>query len=128
MMNSRETDLYKLGFTKNEHQFTFYTYKYGHGWYVDFYNVYEPDDEFWNKYLEKLKYDLLEAKRKFYEDVRNSFEYNFAVKENKKQIKDRINALKSKLAEEKTKKTDKRINTEKIKELEIQIEILKSLL
>lgn len=45
-----------------------------------------------------------------------------------KRIKDRINALKSKLAEEKIKKTDKRINTEKIKELEIQINLLKELL
>ena len=47
-MKNREIELYKLGFKKNEHQFTFHMYKYDMSWYVDFFSVYEPDDEFWN--------------------------------------------------------------------------------
>ena len=45
-----------------------------------------------------------------------------------KKIKDKINALKSKLAEEKRQKLTKTINQERVKELEIQIKILQELL
>ena len=45
-----------------------------------------------------------------------------------KQIKDKINALKSKLAEEKRQKLTKTINQERVKELEVQIKILQELL
>ena len=45
-----------------------------------------------------------------------------------KKIKDKINALKSKLAEEKRQKLTKTINQERVKELEVQIKILQGLL
>ena len=45
-----------------------------------------------------------------------------------KKIKDKINALKSKLAEEKRQKLTKTINQERVKELEAQIKILQELL
>ena len=45
-----------------------------------------------------------------------------------KKIKDKINALKSKLAEEKRQKLTKTINQERVKELEVQIKILQELL
>ena len=45
-----------------------------------------------------------------------------------KKIKDKINALKSKLAEEKTEKISKKLNQELIKELEIKIQTLKEIL
>ena len=127
-MENREQQLFKLGFTKNEHQFTFYTYKYGHGWYIDFYSVYEPDDEFWNDYLEGLKYDLSEAKKQFYEDVRNSFEYKFAVKENKKQIRDKYNHLNSLYQQLKIPKLDRYKLSEEGIRLEAQVELLQKLL
>ena len=53
---------------------------------------------------------------------------NCAEKEKNKQIKDKINALKSKLAEEKRQKLTKTINQERVKELEAQIKILQELL
>ena len=53
--------------------------------------------------------------------------YKFAEKEKNKQIKDKINALKSKLAEEKRQKLTKTINQERAKELEAQIKILQEL-
>ena len=45
-----------------------------------------------------------------------------------KKIKDKINALKSKLAEQKGQKLTKTINQERVKELEAQIKILQGLL
>ena len=45
-----------------------------------------------------------------------------------KKIKDKINALKSKLAEQKGQKLTKTINQERVKELEVQIKILQELL
>ena len=44
-----------------------------------------------------------------------------------KKIKDKINALKSKLAEEKRQKLTKTINQERVKELEVQIKILQEI-
>ena len=44
-----------------------------------------------------------------------------------KKIKDKINALKSKLAEEKRQKLTKIINQERVKELEVQIKILQEI-
>lgn len=60
------------------------------------------------------------------EDVFISFIAGYETKE--KQIIDKINALKSKLAEEKRQKLTKIINQERVKELEVQIKILQSLL
>lgn len=60
------------------------------------------------------------------EKLQETFVVGYETKE--KQIIDKINALKSKLAEEKVKKLTKIINQERVKELETQIKILQSLL
>ncbi len=78
--------------------------------------------------MEDIKYDLQMVKKQYYEDLKQHSAYNFAVKEKNKQIKDKINALKSKLAEEKRQKLTKTINQERVKELEVQIKILQELL
>lgn len=59
------------------------------------------------------------------EDVFISFVVGYEIKE--KQIIDKINALKSKLAEEKRQKISKIINQERAKELEVQIKILQEI-
>ena len=53
--------------------------------------------------------------------------YTIVEKKKLKQIKDKINALKSKLAEEKRQKLTKTINQERVKELEAQIKILQEI-
>lgn len=60
------------------------------------------------------------------QDVFISFVVGYETKE--KQIIDKINALKSKLAEEKRQKLTKTINQERVEELETQIKILQGLL
>ena len=127
-MNSREVDLYKLGFTKNEHQFTFHTYKYGHGWYIDFYNVYEPDDAFWNDYLEGLKYDLKMVKKQYYDDLKRHSSYDFAQKEMKKKLKDEYNKYNSWLQQLNNPKLGKTVNQEQRIRLESKVELLNELL
>ena len=63
----------------------------------------------------------------FRELVRYCLDEHFKETAEKK-IKDKINALKSKLAEEKRQKLTKTINQERVKELEVQIKILQELL
>ena len=63
----------------------------------------------------------------FRELVRYCLDEHFKETADKK-IKDKINALKSKLAEEKRQKLTKTINQERVKELEAQIKILQELL
>lgn len=63
----------------------------------------------------------------FRELVRYCLDEHFKETAEKK-IKDKINALKSKLAEEKRQKLTKIINQERVKELEVQIKILQGLL
>lgn len=60
------------------------------------------------------------------EKLQETFTVGYETKE--KQIIDKINALKSKLAEEKRQKLTKIINQERVKELEVQIKILQELL
>ena len=60
------------------------------------------------------------------EKLQEIFVVGYETKE--KQIIDKINALKSKLAEEKRQKLTKIINQERVKELEVQIKILQELL
>jgi hypothetical protein len=78
----------------------------------------------------KSKYELAEEHTfktgQDTEDVFISFVVGYETKE--KQIIDKINALKSKLAEEKRQKLTKTINQERVKELEVQIKILQELL
>jgi len=100
-MKNREIELYKLGFAKNEHNYTFFhTYQYVHSWYIDFYSVYEPDEEFWQDYLKGLKSDLQEAKKQYYDDLKQHPAYDFAVKEFKKKLTDKLNHYKSNLQDE----------------------------
>ena len=63
----------------------------------------------------------------FRELVRYCLDEHFKETAEKK-IKDKINTLKSKLAEEKRQKLTKIINQERVKELEVQIKILQELL
>ena len=63
----------------------------------------------------------------FRELVRYCLDEHFKETAEKK-IKDKINALKSKLAEEKRQKLTKTINQERVKELEAQIKILQEIL
>ena len=63
----------------------------------------------------------------FRELVRYCLDEHFKETAEKK-IKDKINALKSKLAEEKRQKLTKTINQERVEELETQIKILQGLL
>ena len=62
----------------------------------------------------------------FRELVRYCLDEHFKETTDKK-IKDKINALKSKLAEEKRQKLTKTINQERVKELEAQIKILQEI-
>ena len=62
----------------------------------------------------------------FRELVRYCLDEHFKETAEKK-IKDKINALKSKLAEEKRQKLTKTINQERVKELEAQIKILQEI-
>lgn len=82
----------------------------------------------------KSKYKLAEEYYKQYvegvpltqDEVIDAYIEAYTITE--KKIKDKINALKSKLAEEKRQKISKIINQERVKELEAQIKILQSLL
>lgn len=127
-MNNREQQLLQLGFKKIEHQQTSYLYKYDSTWYVDFWKISDYTDHKWNILIEDIKYDLETVKKQFYEDIRNSFEYNFAVKENKKQLLDKLNHYKSNLQYETKVKLTKTLNKERIRELEIRIETIKELM
>lgn len=128
-MKNREIELYKLGFTKNEHQYTFHMYKYGQSWNVDFYSVYEPDEEFWQDYLKGLKSDLQEVKKRYYEDLRMSYGYNLAEKEIKQKLKDEYNKYNSWLQQETYFKIG-RGNPNLIRETELRakVELLKELM
>lgn len=64
----------------------------------------------------------------FRELVRYQFEECFKDFLPQKEIKDRLNALKSQLKQEKQPKLTKTLNTELIKELEIKIQTLKEIL
>lgn len=123
-MKNREIELYKLGFKKNNDQFTFHMYKYDMSWYVDFFSVYEPDDEFWNDYLEGVKIDLIMAKKEYLEELNRSEGKKFAQKQIKQQILDLKNKYKSHLQEETNCKIGKNINFVRETELKAKISVL----
>ena len=127
-LTNREIELYKLGFKKNEHQQCFSLYKYDNTWTIDFWDLENFTQDEWEGDMEFIKYSIKCVKRGHVNYLKSSEGYNFAVKEKNKQIKDKINALKSKLAEEKRQKLTKTINQERVKELEAQIKILQELL
>ena len=127
-LTNRELELLQMGFRYNEHQLEYELSKYDSTWYVDFWKLSDYTDHKWNILIEDIKYDLEMVKKQYYDDLKQHPAYSFAVKEKNKQIKDKINALKSKLAEEKRQKLTKIINQERVKELEVQIKILQELL
>jgi len=126
-MNNREQQLLQMGFKKNEHQWCFSKYLYGQTCIVDFIEIEQSNDS-WDSFLSLLKSRLKLGKSLYELELIESDGYKFAQKEIKKELKDKLNALKSKLAEEKTEKISKRIDKEKIRELEIKIETIKELM
>jgi len=128
-MKNREIELYKLGFTKNEHQHTFILYKYEMHWYVDFNKISEYGDHKWNILIEDIKYDLQEVKKRYYEDLRMSYGYKFREKEIKKKLKDEYNKYNSWLQQETYFKIG-RGNPNLIRETELRakVELLKQLM
>ena len=83
---------------------------------------YELAQEYYKQYVEGVPLTQDEVIDAYVEA------YTTVEKKKLKQIKDKINALKSKLAEEKRQKLTKTINQERVKELEVQIKILQELL
>ena len=83
---------------------------------------YELAQEYYKQYVEGVPLTQDEVIDAYVEA------YTIVEKKKLKQIKDKINALKSKLAEEKRQKLTKTINQERVKELEVQIKILQGLL
>ena len=83
---------------------------------------YELAQEYYKQYVEGVPLTQDEVIDAYVEA------YTIVEKKKLKQIKDKINALKSKLAEEKRQKLTKTINQERVKELEVQIKILQELL
>ena len=127
VLTNRELELLQTGFKRNANQTAYILFKYDSNWYVDFFKLSDYTDHKWNILMEDIKYDLQMVKKQYYDDLKQHPAYNFAAKEKNKQIIDKINALKSKLAEEKRQKLTKTINQERVKELEVQIKILQQL-
>ena len=123
----REQQLLQMGFKKNKHQQCFSKHIYGQTCTVDFIKI-EQAEDLWNSFLTHLKSRLKLGKSLYELKLIESIGYKFAQKNFRKELKDKLNTLKSKLAEEKTEKISKTINTEKIKELEIKIETIKELM
>ena len=82
---------------------------------------YELAQEYYKQYVEGVPLTQDEVIDAYVEA------YTIVEKKRLKQIKDKINALKSKLAEEKRQKLTKTINQERVKELEVQIKILQEI-
>ena len=82
---------------------------------------YELAQEYYKQYVEGVPLTQDEVIDAYVEA------YTIVEKKRLKQIKDKINALKSKLAEEKRQKLTKTINQERVKELEAQIKILQEI-
>ena len=99
-MNNREQQLLQLGFKKSEQQQTFYLSKYEQGWYIDFWKISDYTDHKWNILMEDIKYDLETVKKQYYDDLKQHPAYDFAVKEFKKKLADKLNHYKSNLQDE----------------------------
>ena len=127
-MKQREIDLLKLNFEKNEHQKSFQLSKYDSSWYVDFWKISDYTDHKWNILIEDIKYDLEMVKKRYFEDLKQHPAYDFAQKEIKQKLLNKLNHYKSNLQEETKVKLNRLANKEKIRELEIRIETLKQLM
>jgi hypothetical protein len=126
-VTDRQIQLQRLGFTRNEHQRVFDLYKYGVGWVIDFHEVTDKKDSEWDTFIGCLKYDLVEAKKQLYIDLKENNTYLFAQKEFKKKILDNLNKYRSWLADETRCKMGRNPNFARELELRSKIEILKEL-
>ena len=127
-MNSREQQLLKLNFKKNEHQQTYNTLKYDRQYYVNFWEIEELDDYEWNSLIENLIRGFKTSKKQYFEGLRQSPGYELAQKKRKKKLLDKYNYINSQLSEEKNRKLTKTLNLEKIKELEIKVKLIKEII
>lgn len=127
-LDIREQQLLQMGFKKNEHQQCFSLYRYDNTWTIDFWDLENFTDEEWEGDIEYTKYNIECVKRGHKNYLREHEAYDFAVKENKKQLLDKLNHYKSNLQEETKVKLNRLANKEKIRELEIRIETIKELM
>lgn len=123
---SREHQLLRLGFEKNQHQETFIAFKYDRHWYVDFWEVEELDGYEWSVLMEHLIKGFKTAKKHWYDGLREHSAYKFRAKEDKKHILDLLNKYRSWLQQETQCKMGKRSpNFARELELKSKISILK---
>ena len=127
-MNSREKQLLQLGFEKNMHQQCYGMYKYGSMWTVDFWDITEFTNEEWEEDIKFLKEALRLAKKRYFEDLKLSDGYNFAQKEIKQKLLDKLNHLRSDYQQQTQSKLDKSPNYKRETELQAQITLLKDLM
>jgi len=127
-MDSREIELNKLGFEKNEHQQSYGLYKFNTSWYVDFWYILEYSEHEWHILMSDLKYDIEMIKSQSYEALKVSDGYKLAQKENKKKLVDKYNHLNSLLTQAKHVKLTKIINDDLVRDLTIQVKLLKELI
>lgn len=127
-MSNREQQLLKIGFKKNEQMECYTMCKYDALWVVYFRQILNYNDHKWDILIEDKRYDLIETKEQYFEGLRSSSGYELAQKELKKKLLDKYNHLNSQLSEEKHIKLTKTLNVEMIKELEIQVNLLKEII
>ena len=127
-LTNRELELLQMGFRYNEHQLEYELSKYEVLYRVEIWKLTDYTDHKWNILIEDIKYDLETVKKQYYDDLKQHPAYDFAVKEFKKKLTDKLNHYKSNLQEETKAKLNRLANKEKIRELEIRIETIKELL
>lgn len=59
---TREQQLLDLGFVRNDDQQSYILYKYGHHWYVDFWELTDYGDIYWNSHILEIKKESEECK------------------------------------------------------------------
>ena len=127
-VKNRELELLQMGFRYNEHQLEYELSKYDCLYRVEKFKFEAYTDHKWNILMEDIKYDLQMVKKQYYDDLKQHPAYDFAVKEFKKKLTDKLNHYKSNLQDETKVKLNRLANKEKIRELEIRIETIKELL
>ena len=127
-LTNRELELLQMGFRYNEHQLEYELSKYEVLYRVEIWKLTDYTDHKWNILMEDIKYDLEMVKKQYYDDLKQHPAYDFAVKEFKKKLTDKLNHYKSNLQDETKVKLNRLANKEKIRELEIKIELLKDLM
>jgi len=127
-LTNRELELLQMGFRYNEHQLEYELSKYEVLYRVEIWKLTDYTDHKWNILMEDIKYDLEMVKKQYYDDLKQHPAYDFAVKEFKKKLTDKLNHYKSNLQDETKVKLNRLANKEKIRELEIKIETIKELM